>query len=64
MISVLQGSKAGLILEKILSGEDLDKKEVKNKVTLWTTYIKDRRSFDILLHKILESGATPNIFIG
>lgn len=64
MISVLQGSKAGLILEKTLGGEDLDRKEVKNKVTLWTTYMKDRRSFDILLRKILESGATPNIFIG
>lgn len=62
MVTSLIGSKPDLLLNKIMPKDK--KKEIKNKVNLWTMYVENRNEFDILLKKIITAGINPNIFIG
>ena len=62
MITTLKNSKSDLLVSKLFSDED--RKEVKNKVNLWTMYLENRVKFDILLVNLINSGVKPNIFVG
>ena len=62
MVTSLIGSKPDLLLNKIMPKDK--KKEIQNKVNLWTMYVENRNEFDILLKKIITAGINPNIFIG
>lgn len=62
MVTTLKGSKSDLLLSKILP--DDKRKEVSNKVNLWTMYLENRVKFDILLGNLIRSGVKPNIFVG
>lgn len=62
MVTSLIGSKQDLLLNKIMPKDK--KKEIQNKVNLWTMYVENRNEFDILLKKIITAGINPNIFIG
>lgn len=62
LVTTLQRSKPDLLLGKILPDER--RKEVTGKVNIWTIPVESRESFDILLRKIIETGAKPNIFLG
>ena len=62
MITTLKNSKSDLLVSKLFSDED--RKEIKNKVNLWTMYLENRVKFDILLVNLINSGVKPNIFVG
>lgn len=62
MVTSLKGSKSDLLVSGLLP--DDKRKEVNNKVNLWTMYLENRVKFDILLGNLIRSGVKPNIFIG
>lgn len=62
MVTTLKGSKSDLLASGLLP--DDKRKEVNNKVNLWTMYLENRIKFDILLGNLIRSGVKPNIFIG
>lgn len=62
MVTTLKGSKSDLLITKLLP--DDKRKEVNNKVNLWTMYLENRVKFDILLGNLIRSGVKPNIFVG
>lgn len=62
MIATLKNSKSDLLAFKLLKPDQ--KKEVKNKVNLWTFYLENKGKFDIFLRELIKSGVVPNIFIG
>lgn len=62
MVTTLKNSKSDFLVTKILP--DNKRKEVNNKVNLWTMYLENRAKFDILLENLIRSGVKPNIFVG
>lgn len=58
-------STIGTLSDKVWSGV-LPKeymKEANKKVHLWVFPIQDRRSFDIILEKVIKSGIKPNVYV-